>query len=166
MPPSAPASTITKRIKSDIPEIDFVISCTSSPIPADYEAETASGIPLTDRYAVERDADKGLVRLMNKGGRRVRHYIVPRHAIRAMVTVAYDTPRPDRVDLVFTQKTMNLVHTATSNAGVFTSSDVYELRYKGGPSLDLTPLTGRTDLLHRLKLGLSIYPPRKGSCRS
>jgi hypothetical protein len=86
----ASAAAVTKHVHSDAADSDFIVSCDSGPIAADYAAETASGVPLTDPYAVQRGADKGLISLMSQGGVRARRYIIPHHLIRAIVRVQYD----------------------------------------------------------------------------
>jgi hypothetical protein len=131
----ASAAIVTKHVHSDAADSDFIVSCDSGPIAADYAAETASGVPLTDPYAVQRGADKGLIRLMSQGGVRAKRYIIPHHLIRAIVRVQYDELIPDRVDLVFTMTDLMLIYTWTSNAGVFTTRDIYQLPYDGTGSV-------------------------------
>jgi hypothetical protein len=80
------ATLMTARVASNGDA--FIISCDAGPFPADYKAETASSVPLTDRYAIERRAGKGLVRLMAEGGPRVRQYKVPHNLIQAIVSVS------------------------------------------------------------------------------
>jgi hypothetical protein len=162
----ASAAVITKHVHSDAADSDFIISCESGPVTADYAAETASGVPLTDPYAVQRGADKGLIHLMSQGGVPAKRYIIPHHLIRAIVTVQYDQLIPDRVDLVFTTQDLRLIHTSTGGAGIFTTSDVYQLPYDGSGSVDRKPLQQNEDLLQMLDLGLSFYQPLKDKCGS
>jgi hypothetical protein len=162
----ASAAVVTKRVHSDAADSDFIVSCDSGPRAVDYEAETASGVPLTDPYAVQRGADKGLISLMSKGGVRAKRYIIPHHLIRAIVRVQYDQLIPHRVDLVFTTKDLMLIYTSTSNAGIFTTSDIYQLPYNGTGSVDHKPLQQNEDLLQMLDLGLSFYQPLKDKCGS
>jgi hypothetical protein len=138
---------------------DFRITCTAGPPKSDYVAETQAGVALTDPYAVTRGLDKGLVRLMDQGGRRVTRYAVPRNTIRAILRVALDSEMPDRLDLLFTAAHVIAVHTQAGNAGIFTGSDVYTLATsKAG--LDKAPLDG--NLKARAALGLNTFPPGRG----
>jgi hypothetical protein len=158
------AAVVTKHVYGDAADSDFIVSCDSGPIAADYAAETASGVPPTDPYAVQRGADKGLISLMSQGGVRAKRYIIPHDLIRAIVRVQYDQVIPDRVDLVFTTKDLMLIHTSTGNAGVFTTSDVYQLAYDGTGRVDRKPLQQNEDLLQVLDLGLSFYRPLNAKC--
>jgi hypothetical protein len=72
---------------------------------------------------------------MSQGGVRAKRYIIPHHLIRAIVRVQYDELIPDRVDLVFTMTDLMLIYTWTSNAGVFTTRDIYQLPYDGTGSV-------------------------------
>lgn len=158
---SASAMPITKRIHGD--GGDFVIACDAGPFAADYVAETASGVPPTSAYAIERGADKGLVRLMAEG-RRVKRYEIPRRLIRAIVRVKRDANIPDRADLVFTRKSLTLVHTSTADGGIFTDSDVYQLSYSRDGGVDDSPLRRSRDLHDMLRLGLSVYDTHGAKC--
>ena len=62
---AASAAVVSKRFPSDIDGVDLIVSCEPGPIATDYAAETASGAPLSDPYAVTRGADEGLVNLMS-----------------------------------------------------------------------------------------------------
>ncbi len=143
---------------------DFTISCNSGPF-SDYAAMTASGVPLSDPYAVARGADKGLVRMMSEGGRQRNRYAIPRARIRAVVRVKLDADIPDWVDLVFTRGALMVIHTSTANAGIFTTSDVYRLSYDGKGRLDETPLRHDETVRHMLNLGRALYPSPETSCR-
>jgi hypothetical protein len=156
------AAAIAKRVHGD--GGDFVVACDAGPFTADYAAETASGVPLASRYAVERGADKGLVRLMARGGRRVQKYEIPRAVIRALVRVKLDADIPDRADLVFTTKGLTLVHTATADGGIFTDSDVYQLPYSQDGGVDDSPDRLSRDLREMLRLGLSVYDIHAAKC--
>jgi hypothetical protein len=166
LPQSAFAAVMTKRAHSGVAGVDFIISCAPGPIAADYRAEAGSSVKLTDAYAVQRGADKGLVTLMSQGGRHTKQYIIPHHLIRAIVSVKYDETVPDRVDLVFTRGHLVLIHTSTADAGIFTESNVYQLPYSGGRGVDRKPLQGNQELLQMLDLGLSFYQPRNATCGS
>lgn len=157
------AAVTTKHVHSG--SADFVVSCNSGPITADYKAETASGVPLTDPYAVERGANKGLVRMMSERGRRTKQYVIPHARIRAIMRVRSEADIPEWVDLVFTRTELMVIHTSTADAGIFTNSDVYQFSYDAKRRLDKTPLHDET-VLQMLDLGLSLYPSPELSCRS
>jgi hypothetical protein len=70
----------------------------------------------------------------------------------------------DRVDLVFIPGEVILVHTSTSNAGIFTSSDVFELPRRPGVGVDRAPLEGDRERSRLLELGLPFYHSRTGAC--
>jgi hypothetical protein len=70
------------------------------------------------------------------------------------------------VDFVFTTQDLRLIHTSTGSAGVFTTSDVYQLPYDGSGSVDRKPLQQNEDLLQMLDLGLSFHQPLKDKCGS
>jgi hypothetical protein len=158
----ASATPITKRVHRD--GGDFIGTCDAGPFVADYRAETASGVPLTSAYAIERGADLGLVRLMAEGGRRVKEYEIPRNLIRAIVRVKLDADIPSWVDLVFTEKRLTLVYTTTANAGIFTDSEVYQLPYNRNGGVDDGPLRRDQDLRDMLRLGLSAYHIPEAKC--
>jgi hypothetical protein len=160
----ASAAVVSKQFPSDIDGIDLLVSCEPGPIATDYAAETASGVPLTDPYAVARDADKGLIDLMSRGGKQVKRYGIPRQRIRAIVKIKYEMDVLDRADLIFTASRLVLVHTFTTNAGIFTVSDVYELAPGRNQTADSRALKGDPQLLHTLSLGLSAYRPATGKC--
>jgi hypothetical protein len=161
----ASAAVITKHVHSDTAGGDFIISCDSGPITADYAAETASDVPLTDPYAVERGADRGLVHLMNQGGTPAKVYFIPHDLIRAIVSVKYDADVLDRVDLVFTTGDLMLIHTSATGGGIFTGSDVYQLPYTPVQGVDRKPVQSGQDLLQALDLE-RFSADRKRSARS
>jgi hypothetical protein len=164
-PQTLSAAIVSKRVHDGVSGSDTIVTCNSGPIGANYVAETASGVKLTDPYAVARGADKGLVHLMDQGGRRAKRYIVPRGQIRAIVSLKDDAAVLDRADLVFTDKELIVVHTATANAGIFTYSEVYHLPYRESGEVDRTALQGHPDLMQTLDLGLSFYQPPGRECR-
>jgi hypothetical protein len=111
----------------------------------DYQAEVYSGVPLDDRYARERGVDKGLVLMVFDKQRRAA-FRVPREKIKKRVrlaTTAQAAPpvivaslgassrtaaanaAGDHVDVLDTDDGVVVVDTATTNAGIFTTSDVY-----------------------------------------
>jgi hypothetical protein len=159
----ASAALITKQVRGH--GGDFILVCDAGPFTADYVAETASGVPLNSAYAIERGADKGLVRLMDEGGRRVKKYQIPSHLIRAVVQAKRVADIPDRADLVFTTTTLTLVRTSTANGGIFTDSDVYQLPYSREGGVKDGPVHRSQDLRDMLRLGLSVYDMRDAKCR-
>ncbi len=157
--PAQADARVMQRIKSGADEL--TVTCDPAPIASDYAATAASGIPLTDPYAVQRDADKGLIMLMNEGRRRVKSYVIPKDAIRAIVAVK--PAETDRADLVFTQNHLTLVHTTTANAGIFIVSDVYELPYQAN-GVDEALVKDDADLTKQLNIGLRAYDRTKRQC--
>lgn len=107
----------------------------------DFQAEVYSGVPLEDPYARERGLDKGLVLLVFEKQRRAA-FRVPHEKIRKRVRLATTqaaapvivaslrptaavTAARDRVDVLDTDDGPVVVDTTTTNAGIFTTSDVY-----------------------------------------
>jgi len=117
------------RTPSDVEGIDFVITLDHEVANQDYVAEAFSSVPLTDTYAAERRVDSGLVFLVFENIRQVEEYIIPHEDISAVVQIRYDMDVYDKTDVVLTQENVIMVHTTTSNAGIFTRSDVYILPY-------------------------------------
>lgn len=120
----------TIRIPSDdVKGIDLVIQC-GRPIPqSGYSAETDSGVPLDSAYALEREVHLGQVYMMknNERQRREKAFQVSKDSIRYAINIRYDMDVLDKMDLLLTNKGLVVVHTYTTNAGIFTSSDVWEL---------------------------------------
>ena len=143
--------------------MDLVISCDPTRVGVDYAAETASGVLLTDAYAVQRGADKGLVKLMGQGGKRTKTFVIPHRAIQAVVSVKQDMDVLDRADLVFMEKGMTVIHTYTTNAGVFTVSDVYGSDEK--TDIAKADISGGSELSAMLEAGLSFYHSAGSKCR-
>lgn len=119
----------------------------------DYQAEVYSGVPLSDPYARERGLERGLVWLAFTDERQL-SFRVPKEkmkrltrlvmddeprappgfalaASRSVVPASFAAPADtrsypkDRVDVIDTTEGTIIVATTTSNAGIFTSSDVY-----------------------------------------
>jgi hypothetical protein len=143
------------RYPSDQPDVQLIVFCDRALIRKDYTAETQSGVPLTEPYAVTRGADKGLVHLMNQGGRQIRRYVIPRRLMRGIVTIKYDAIEADRADLIFTKAGLTLVHTYATNAGIFTASDVFQLSERRPGVWDEALLKGDEQLLTLLHAGLA-----------
>ncbi|MDC0742828.1 hypothetical protein [Polyangium mundeleinium] len=110
---------------SDVEGIDVVGDRAISQ--SGYSAETASGVPLDSPYAREREADKGLVTVM-PGEQRTREFLVPRERILSALEIRYDRGVHDEIDFLrLTGGDAIVVHTYTTNAGIFTVSDVWPL---------------------------------------
>jgi hypothetical protein len=156
---SAPlsASIAAKRSPSDIDGVDFIVTYDAGRPARDYSAESRSSLAPGDPYAVQREADQGLVHLMNQNGRRVKRYTIARAKIRSVVRVKYDMTELDRADLVFTDGKLIVVHTTESNGGIFTSSDVYELRLRDGQVADTTPIARNPSLMKMVEIGVAEY---------
>lgn len=164
--PGAVLAGVTTRHVRDAAGDDIEISCRDAPIGKDYVADTSSGVPLQSAYAREHDADKGLVRLMNQGGRPAMRYAIPSHLVRAEIRVKAVGAMGDYVDLVFTASHLSVVDTSTADAGVFQVSDVYVIPFGPSGRLDTTRLRADPDLLSSVRMGLSAYDPAKGRCRA
>jgi len=145
---------------------DFLISCQPGPLSADYNAATASGVALSTPYAVARGANKGLVRLMFQDRRRVKRFVVPGRSIQSLVTVKLQQTVPDKVDILYVPARMVVIHTSTSNAGIFTDSDVYRLPLDASGRVDRQALKNSPDVLQSVNLGLSFYQAHLSRCRS
>lgn len=117
------------RIPSDIAGIDFVVIYSQDASSHDYMAETFSSVPLTDPYAVEREAHRGLVFLVFENMKRVEEFVIPHEDISSLVQVRYDMDVYDKTDVIFTRDAVVMVHTTTSTAGIFTVSNVYILPF-------------------------------------
>lgn len=161
---STDAAAADRRVHSDPSGSDYLVTCDLGPFAKDYEAETGSGIALTDPYAVQRDADKGLVRLMDQGERRAKRYGIPRATIRAIVSLKDASMGPDKVDLVFVPNRLIVIHRSTANAGIFTVSDVYVLPYGPKDGFDETPLRGAPEVRDLVDQGLALSHGGTSSC--
>jgi hypothetical protein len=150
----------TERVPSDIEDVNFIASYEYGPLAHDYAAQASSALADPAPYAVARGGDKGLIYLKDKNDRAVKRYTIPRQEIRAVVHVKYDMVVLDAADLVFTDRNLILIHTTTSNAGMFTTSDVYPLTYKDGKVVDSRHLLKEASLLRMLAVGVSLYRKR------
>lgn len=163
---AAAASLVLPGQQAEASDGDYRIACQKGPPAVDYRAWTESGVSLHDPYAVKRGLEKGLVSLMNDDERSVRTYVVPRQAIRGIVRVQFNSEMPDRVDLLFEQRELVVVYTTTTNAGIFTVSDVFWLPLKQvhAGTLDHTILAKDAEVPDMVKLGLVHYPRAPQSC--
>lgn len=152
---------VEHRVVSD--EQTLMVSCTARP-KADYHAKTAAGVPLTSAYAIERGANRGLVTLIDRGRRRVKAFTMPHARIRAVVRVRYDQTLPEWADFVFTAKRLELVHTTTANAGIFTTSEVYDLPLGSDGRPKAEAAKGDADVQPLLRIGLAAFDPLAERC--
>ncbi len=143
----AKAATGTSR--STIPEPapapkGLVVIETIKEPATDYDAEVYSGVPLSDTYARDRGLSKGLVRMVFEKERRLA-FRIPHEKIRRVVRLAAHDARDiaikkrgpfvpvvetrtiprDRIDIIETDAGYIAIETTTTNAGIFTTSDVY-----------------------------------------
>lgn len=132
---AGPVISPERRLPSDVPGVDLVV--TTRPAAGDYHAETESGVPLDHPYAVERNVHLGLVHLHCVGGGgpdvQAKTWTATAGSYEKVVSVRYDMDVLDRWDVLVSDTRLRLVHTTTSNAGVFVGSDVYELPRLGSP---------------------------------
>ena len=140
----------------------------------DYQAEVYSGVPLSDPYAKERGLEHGLVWIAFANERQL-SFRVPKEKMKRLTRLVLDDePRPpqgfalaanrplvtigllapvsdtrnyvkDRVDVIDTTEGTVIVTTSTSNAGIFTTSDVY-LFPKGKNEIELMKISKISDL--------------------
>lgn len=89
----------------------------------DYIAETNSGVSDTSQYAKDRNIDKGLIYFPCKEKRQT-DFSIPKEKIINVIHIKHDITVYDKTDYVFTQDTVYETHTTTSNAGIFTTSDI------------------------------------------
>jgi len=89
----------------------------------DYIAEHNSGVPLDDKYAKDRNLDKGQVHFPGSG-KTLKDFMIPKEKIVTVVSTKYDMTVYDKTDYVFTEDTVFEIHTYAANAGVFTDSDI------------------------------------------
>ncbi|MGC4079425.1 MAG: hypothetical protein QM702_20775 [Rubrivivax sp.] len=102
----------------------------------DYQAEVYSGVPLDEAYARERGLSKGLV-LMVFEKQRKPAFRVPHERIKkvvrflaedgapVMLVKAAASPARTKVDVLETDDGWVAIETATTNGGIFTTSEVY-----------------------------------------
>jgi hypothetical protein len=116
------AKIITDTFPSDIRGINFVITYNPSR-KTDYIAEHNSGVSLDDKYAKDRNLDKGQVHFLSSG-KTLKDFMIPKEKIVAVVGTKYDMTVYDKTDYVFTDDTVFEIHTYTTNASVFINSDI------------------------------------------
>lgn len=121
MPAKKPAAVVKPVALVMTPSVTVLESVEKPTV--DYQAEVYSGVPLDDPYARERGLDKGLVKMIFDKQRRPA-FRVAHERIKKRVRFTGEGPR-DHVDVIDTEDGFVVVETTTSNAGIFTSSDVY-----------------------------------------
>jgi hypothetical protein len=121
-PSKKPAGGTVKPVVAVVTPSVSILETVEKPT-VDYQAEVYSGVPLDDPYARERGVDKGLVRMVFEKQRKLA-FRVAHERIKKRVRFTGDGPR-DHVDVLETEDGFVVVETMTSNAGIFTSSDVY-----------------------------------------
>lgn len=119
--PAASAKPVVPVVAVVTPSVSVLESVEKPSV--DYQAEVYSGVPLDDAYAKERGVDKGLVRMVFEKTRRLA-FRVAHEKIKKRVRFTGEGPR-DHIDVIETEDGFVVVETTTSNAGIFTSSDVY-----------------------------------------
>ncbi len=150
----------------------------------DYQAEVYSGVPLSDPYARERGLERGLVWLAFTDERQL-SFRVPKEKMKRLTRLVMDDephappgfalaasrtlfpanfadpadtrsyPK-DRVDVIDTSDGTVVVATTTSNAGIFTSSDVY-LFPRGKSEADLLKVARISDTAREhLRVALAV----------
>ena len=121
-PESVSTKILTDTLPSDVDKINFVITYNPSHS-SDYIAAHESGVPVTDKYATDRDVDKGQI-YFPCSKKRLHDYKIPKQKIVNIVSIKYNMTVYDKTDYVFTQDTIFEIHTTTANAGIFTDSDI------------------------------------------
>jgi len=101
-----------RRIPSDIPGVDLVVTARATT--EGYVAETESGVPLDDPYAIERDAHKGLVHLHCVEGagadQRTRAWSAEAGSFQKLISMRYDMHALDRWDVLVSNTRLRFVH--------------------------------------------------------
>lgn len=121
-PSKKPGAAVVKPVVAVVTPSISVLESVERPT-LDYQAEVYSGVPLDDPYARERGVDKGLVKMVFEKQRRLA-FRVAHERIKKRVRFTGEGPK-DHVDVIDTEDGFVVVETTTSNAGIFTSSDVY-----------------------------------------
>lgn len=144
----------------------LVISETTLAPATDYQAETYSGVPLDAPYAKERGLARGLVFMVFERQRRptfrVGHDRINKivrlvEATQPSVVMAKSTTGSTRVDVLDTKDGFVVVETATTNAGIFTTSDVYVFPRAALPAQRSAALDGMAPATRdRIRTALSL----------
>ena len=121
-PAKKPAPAAVKPVVAVVTPSVSVLETVERPT-LDYQAEVYSGVPLDDAYARERGVDKGLVKMVFEKQRKLA-FRIAHERIKKRTRFTGEGPK-DHVDVIDTEDGFVVVETTTSNAGIFTSSDVY-----------------------------------------
>lgn len=113
---------ITNTFPSDIKGINVVITYKPGH-KTDYKAEHNSGVSLDDKYAKDRNLDKGQVHFLGSG-KTLKDFMIPKEKIVTVVSTKHDMTVYDKTDYVFTDDTVFEIHTYAANAGIFINSDI------------------------------------------
>lgn len=123
-----PADHATRVIIDTVP---WTVEAHRGPLADDYEALAESSIAPDDPYAVKRGVNLGLIELTSADGTRRRQvaYRIKGERVRVRVRVRAEHVVPDWLDLLVTNAPPGLVvvRTISMEAGLFTSSTVWEL---------------------------------------
>lgn len=112
----------TDTLSSDINDVKLII--VHHPYSkGDYITEYKSDVLDTSKYATDRGINKGQIHFPCKN-KSQHDYKIPIQKNINIVSIKYDMAVYDKTDYVFTQDTIFEIHTFTSNAGIFTDSDV------------------------------------------
>jgi hypothetical protein len=130
---------MTASFPSDIQGVNCVITYNPSR-KTDYIAEHSSGVSLDDKYAKDRNLDKGQVHFIGSG-KTLKDFMIPKEKIVTVVSTKYDMAVYDKTDYVFTEDTIFEIHTYATNAGIFTDSNIKTIPNNLGKS-------GREKYLH------------------
>lgn len=118
---------VSIKVPSDIEGIDLIVSYDPLSVLQDYKVEASSSVSESDSYSTERGVDNGLIFLVNEDMRKVEEYIITNEDLAAIIQVKYDMDVFDKTDIILTAENVVMVHTLTTNAGMFTRSDIYVL---------------------------------------
>lgn len=119
----ADGKIITHTFPSDIKGINGVITYNPALKKRDYKAEHNSGVSLDDKYAKDRNLDKGQVHFLGSG-KTLKDFMIPKEKIVTVVSTKYDLTVYDKTDYVFTDDTVFEIHTYATNGGIFINSDI------------------------------------------
>jgi len=114
--------TYTDTIQSNDDKINLIITYNDSN-QCDYVAEHESGVSDTNKYAKDRDVNKGQIYFPCKNIRE-HDYKILKNKIVSIISIKYEMSVYDKTDYVFTQDSIFEIHTSTANAGIFTNSYV------------------------------------------
>ena len=119
----------TDTLSSDIDNINLII--TQIPAHRNYFAEHECGVSDTSKYFKDREINEGQIYFPCEN-KRQHNFIIAHEKIISIISIKYDMDVYDKTDYIFTQDTIFEVHTYSTNAGLFTVSDIkFLLNNKG-----------------------------------